>query len=149
MFRAEPAMPVQSYKTYALRDRPVPRARRASCAEVACPNHIHGWRTTLDPHAHAAQIAHIRNDTRRKHIETRSDTGQVVFTFEPGQDCYHTINVAGSVIQGHWVEMQTLYLVRGGDWRAVTEPARQLRGDQWTDDFGEHQAKLAERFAQG
>jgi hypothetical protein len=139
MHRIQPQLPVQAYKTYALRQRPAPRAREASCAEVDCPNYLHGWRTSLDPLIHGAQIAHVRADRTRKHVETRSVDGRVVFTFEAGQTCFQT----------HHVEMRTLYLVRGGDWRAVTQPGRQLRSDQWVDDFGEHQQTLADRLAQG
>jgi hypothetical protein len=88
----------QPMSTFGLRNRRVPRSRLASCAEVACPAHVNGWRTVIaasDPQA-AARIAYIRNDSGRRFTETPGPDGGSVYTFPAGQTCFSE----------HWTESQ-------------------------------------------
>jgi hypothetical protein len=136
------ALPSAAYDTYALRQRPAPKSRRASCAEVDCAAHLHGWRTAIDPKAAQgpAQLLYLRNDRTRKHTETRDPSGLVTFTYEAGQTCFGQ----------HWIEMQQLFLVRGGDHRGTTRPVRRhTRAEYWVEEFGENQDRLADRAARG
>jgi hypothetical protein len=128
--------PPQPMSTYGLRNRRVPRSRLASCAEVACPAHVNGWRTVIpasDPRA-AARIAYIRNDSGRRFTETPGPDGGIVYTFPAGQTCFAE----------HWTEVNTLYVVR--DWRGTTAmaPWRRHSGpDPWVDECATNQDALA------
>lgn len=131
-----------AWQTYGLRQRPAEKARRASCAEVDCPNYLHGWRTVIDPAAApaGAQLHYLRGDRTRRHAETTALDGRVVFEFEAGQTCFGE----------HWIEMQQLYLVRAGDQTTnLGMIRRHTRGDLWVEDFGENQQNIAERRARG
>jgi hypothetical protein len=129
-------VPPQAMQTYGLRNRRVPRSRLATCAEVACPAHVNGWRTVItgsDPQA-AARIAYIRNDSGRRFTETPGPDGGIVYTFPAGQTCFSE----------HWTEINTLYVVR--DWRgqAVGVPWRKHSGpDPWVDECATNQDALA------
>lgn len=138
------ALPAQAYDTYALRQRPAAKNRRASCAEVDCPQYLHGWRTTIDPRSEQgpAQLLYLRNDRTRKTVETRDPSGLITFTYEAGQTCFAP----------HWIEMQQLFLVRSGDHR--TDPLdrrfrQHTRPEFWVEEFGENQDRLADRAAKG
>ncbi len=144
----------QAWKTYGLRQVPAARARRAACAEVDCPAHLHGWRTVIAA-GDAARLVYLRGDRTRRHVETRTPDGQVVFTYEAGQTCFAE----------HWVETQQLFLVHGGgghfdgvDPRGNPKRVRRqktglirrhTRGELWVEDAGEHQQAIADARRRG
>jgi len=147
------ALPATAYDTYALRQRPAAKNRRASCAEVDCVNYLNGWKTPIDPRGEQgpAQLLYLRNDRSRKAVETRDPvSGLVTFTYGPGQACHNTIVVNGRPVQGHWIATEQLFLVRGGDHRGVTRPVRRhTRAEYWVEEFGENQDRLADKAARG
>lgn len=119
--------------------------RPASCAEVACAHHLHGWETRVDETTMLgqSQAYFIRHDTR-KYTERHEPGGFTVFVFEAGQRCFtpHQVRLA---VQAH-------YLVTGGDWRGnpTGTPVRvHARPEDWVEDFAEHQQQLAERLKRG
>lgn len=134
--------PVQM-QTYGLRNRKQPGTRLAACHEVDCGPHVHGWRTVLAPHdpLTAARVAHIRNDSGRRFVQTELADGTVQFDFPAGQQCFGA----------HYVDTQTLYVVRDyrqGNARGV--PWRKHSGpDPWVDEFATNQDRLAAAQAQG
>ena len=70
--------------------------------------------------------------------------GLTVFTFEPGQDCFAQHRVP--------LERDPLFLVRGGDWRGNPtglQPYRHHRGEDWVDDFADHQDRIARQIERG
>lgn len=145
-FRIEPRLPTQAMKTYQV---VAPRApeedfwRPASCAEVDCPPHLHGWKTILP--AGREDLLHAARTSGRRHTETRLDGGLVEFVFEAGQPCF----------QAHAHRARTarpeLYVVRGGDWRGNPHGTERLhtRPEDWVDDFATHQDQLAARVEHG
>jgi hypothetical protein len=134
-----------AYDTYALKQRPAAKNRRASCDEVDCPNYLHGWRTSIDPKSDQgpAQLLYLRGDRTRKATETADPvSGLVTFTYEAGQTCFGE----------HWIEMQQLYLVGRGDHRTPDRQKgyrRHTRAEFWVEEFGENQDRLADRAAKG
>lgn len=146
MFRVNRnTLPASAYDTYGLRQRPAARNRRATCDEVDCPAYRHGWRTVIDPKAEQgpAQLLYLRGDRTRKAAETLDPTsGLVTFEFEAGQTCFGE----------HWIEMEQLFLVRGGDHRGNPTGRgirRHTRAEYWVEEFGENQQNLADRAAKG
>lgn len=141
MFRIQPQMPVQAYKTYELSAPLASHWRKATCAEVDCPHWTHGWATTVVTGSDDEAL--IRRARRRFTAEHQAD-GFTRFMFEPGQPCF-----AASRHQLP-LEREPLYVVRGGDWRANTGRVRtHTSGESWVDDFATHQDQLATRIERG
>ena len=143
--RIEPRLPVTAVITYGIHAPEATHRRHATCGEVDCQNMQHGWRTVIDETSDlgAAQASYIRRESGRKFTEERDPAGLTVFTFEPWQRCFadHTASL----------EREPFYLVRGGDWRGNPrgEVRRHVNGDDWVEDFAEHQTTLADRLEQG
>lgn len=145
-FRLDPNLPVTAVKTYSLA-APIPtHYRPASCAEARCPNHEHGWRTTVDigTELGRAQQHYIESGSGRRYVKTAAaNSSLLTYTFEAGQRCFTQHQVS--------LEREPLYVVRDGDWRGNPTGAvrRHVNGDEWVEDFGEHQQTLAGRLDQG
>lgn len=122
--------------TFGLRQRPIPRSRIASCAEVECPQHVHGWRSLIsraDP-MFAERVLYIRNDSGRHFTETELPDGSVWFDFPAEQECFAE----------HHADVATFYVVR--DWRQdpTGVPWRKHSGpDPWVDECATNQDLLA------
>jgi hypothetical protein len=129
--RLTPPGQPQDYETWGIR----PALRAATCEEVACSAHAHGWRSRVrrgsPEEGLLRQAALGQVDGHRRHfIEIDQPDGMVEFLFEPGQPC---LKVATHEVPA---EREGLYLRRGGDWRAQTAaPKAYDRPDQWTDDL--------------
>lgn len=144
-FRIEPAMPVQSYKTYSVRQPEKTHWRAATCAEMNCAHHVNGWETVVDEATDLGQkqAHYIRHDKTRKHVETRGETGLTHFSFESGQTCFTPHKTT--------VGRPELYVVRSGDWRGSPDGLirKHVNAEQFIEDLGEHQQKLADRLEKG
>lgn len=142
VFRLDPALPVDAYTTYqAVRPRAT-HSRRATCREVDCQAYAKGWTTAVDVSTPLGrrQADYIRMQSGR-HFAAEPDGDRVLFRFPPGQRCFaeHRVDV----------DRPTIFLRRGGDWRATTiAPVRMTERD-WVDDFANHQNKLAETIEKG
>lgn len=142
-----PRLPPAAMKTYSIIAPKSTHFRPATCAEVDCPAHLHGWTSTIDERTDLGQFQadYIRRTSGRGFTECKDDTGQAVFTFHPGQTCFaagdHNIRL----------ERPELYVVRGGDFRGNPrgDVARLPGSAAWTDDFGEHQEVLADKMKEG
>jgi hypothetical protein len=145
--RITPAMPVGAYKTYALSQPLATHFRPATCAEADCGPHRNGWATTVDESTELGQrqAHYIRKQSGRRHVEHRDEAGLTVFTFEAGQPCFqadkHRVPLERPVNHYTW----------GGDWRATPtrHDVRPMRGEDWVDDFANHQDKLKTALERG
>lgn len=141
-FRIEPKMPVQSYKTYGLARPTRTHWRKATCAEVECPPYLHGWATTVLADSGDENI--IRSSGRKWIRIEPLEGGFRRYVFGPGQQCFAAAR--------HRVQLERpgLFVVRDGDWRGnPTGYRRLLTGQQWVEDFGEHQERIVEQFNRG
>jgi hypothetical protein len=143
-FRLPPAGPVQAYRTFGYRRPLATHWRPATCAEVDCPHHVHGWTTTVDERTDLGmgQAHYIRYDSGRGFREHRNAAGLTVFTFPPGQRCFasgdHRLEVG----------LPPIYVVRDGDWRGNPTgwTRTHARGALWVEEWAEHQDRVrAER----
>ena len=131
-----PSLPAHRRKTYAITAPPATHTRPAkSCAEVDCDAHLFGWDTILpadDPRCDLVRLS------GRAFTEHREGDGLVTFRHPPGQNCYR--------LAEHRVPLDrpALYVVRDGDWRGNPTGRQRVHvnGDEWVEDFAEHQAKL-------
>lgn len=155
---------VHQMETYAIKSPASTHMRPASCAEVDCPQHIHGFDTIVDETTDlgAQRAAYIRRECdriqgasstgahllgRRRYTESsrRNELGGVmtIFHFPAGQRCFaeHLVPLGRPEI----------FLHRAGDVRGCPDGRIQRydRPDQWVDDFAGHQSRLADLQKEG
>lgn len=138
LFRPDPVGPVHAYKSYEIVSPISTHFRDGTCDEAGCLAQRHGWRTVVDEATELGQrqAHYIRTSSGRRFREERTAAGLTEFTFEPGQRCFGVHKVP--------LERPELYVVRAGDHRGnPTGEVRQHSPDSWTNDFGEHQDKIA------
>lgn len=131
-----------AYKTYQIVQPLSTHFRVATCAEVECANHQHGWRTTVDVSTELGrqQAEYIRHASGRAFTETADRLPLVTFIFTPGQQCFGTHHEP--------LERDPIHIIKDGDWRD-SDNARQVRADDWLDDFRTHQDRLNTRVERG
>ena len=131
------------HRTYQILSPIATHYRPASCADVDCAAHAHGWRTTVDETTPLGQeqAAYIRRGAGRRHAETR-DNNLTTFTFEAGQVCFAAADHRLPLDRPEHFRVLT------GPAPGVIETARAHRPDDWVDSFAEHvDAILAVRNA--
>ena len=136
VFRFPAKLPVGAVQTYAIARPEGTHTRPATCAEVHCPAHEHGWSTRVP--AGSVQEDYIRRGSGRKFSAEANADGTVTFTFEPGQRCFASDKHRVSL------ERPATFARFGGDWRGRTSDVVILRPDDWANDFAEHQQRLSD-----
>lgn len=134
----------EAYKTYGIRMPLNTHWRKATCAEVECPDHTHGWRVRIE-HL-TAELLHTARTTGRRYREMAVKEGETYLVFEAGQSCFRA---ADHRIR---IERPELYVVRDGDWRGNprgTNATVHSGPDSWVDDFASHQDNLAAEANKG
>ena len=144
VFRIEPAMPPQAYKTYAMLSPIDTHTRQATCEEYGCDDYRQGWRVrveTLTP-----DLLHAARTSGRKYTEQSIAEGETYLVFEPGQACFKAATHRAPIGR------PPLYLVRDGDHRGNprgTKARLHQRPADWVEDFAEHQQALADEIKKG
>lgn len=137
-------MPVTEYKTYAVATPQETHFRKASCREVECLAHQNGWRTCVDTSTDlgARQANYIRLHSGRAYTVIES-APLVTFVFPAGQECFNTHRVR--------LDKPELYVARDGDWRGNPTGRRLVHknGDDWLDDFANHQDAISTLIQRG
>jgi hypothetical protein len=150
--RETPLLPAHAVKTYGytvpLRNKRLATKREAdsgrACAMVDCQPYLNGWKTTLSKAVQPLLIKTLRESGRPFSAEL--DEGDMIaFVFQPGTPCFKAST--------HWVHTgdEDLHLILEGDWRGNprgTAP-RQLRAEDWLDDFATHQDAIASEIQKG
>lgn len=137
-----PYLDPRAYKTYSIHAPLSTHWRPASCAEVDCPNYLHGWRVRVE-HL-PPELLHTARTSGRRFTELPVRQGETYLVFEPGQACFEAAR--------HRLRLDRpeLYAIRDGDTRGNPTGRRvTVSGDQWNDDFGEHQERLADLHKEG
>lgn len=142
-------LPVTATKTYELRAPVSTHFRRATCAEMECQPHLHGWATTVlpgsDDEATLLRAVDGQIDGMRRRFAKHPEPGGFVrYIFPAGQACFAASRHVKTL------DREPLYVVRGGDWRANTGLIRRhVHGDDWVDDFATNQDAVATRIERG
>lgn len=144
--RIIPVLPAQAYKTYQIVAPRSTHFRPGTCEEAECGAHARGWRTLVDESTDLGQqqAHYIRMLSGRRFTAERTAEGLTAFTFAPGQTCFQQHQVP--------LEREPHYLVRGGDFRGNpggARPYQHVKGDDWVDDFAEHQNRIARQIERG
>lgn len=110
--------------------------RPATCPEVGCLDHHHGWRVRVD--ALSERDLHAMRVSGRRYRVLDVAEGETWWVFEAGQPCFRASR--------HQVPVgrPELYLV--GDRGSVR---RYDRADQWVDDCATHTEKIVDRIKEG
>jgi hypothetical protein len=143
MQRELPQLPPGAFKSYTILAPLATHFRKATCEEVGCENHAHGWRLRVEGMQPAD--LYTAKTCGRRYDEVQVAAGETYLVFQAGQPCFaasqHKVRV----------ERPELYVVSGGDWRANPSGERfQHSGSaDWVDDFAENQDTIATRIARG
>ncbi|MEV7154913.1 hypothetical protein AB0N77_09840 [Streptomyces misionensis] len=144
VFRIEPQMGPEAYKTYAIVSPISTHMRRATCEEVGCEHYLNGWRVRVE--ALTPDLVRAARNSGRKYTEQSIAQGETWLVFDPGQPCFKAHEHRAPIGR------PPLYLVRDGDHRGNprgTQTRRYDRPDQWVDDFATHQDTLADEIRKG
>lgn len=144
--RIRPQLPATAMKTYEIVRPVATHFRTTSCGEVNCQAYANGWKTTVDESTDFGQkqAHYIRRDSKRRFTEEKLESGLTCFTFASGQKCFRQHQMP--------LDREPLYRVRAGDFRGNPRGIPLLshrNGDDWVDDFANHQDRLATRLEQG
>jgi hypothetical protein len=144
VFRPEPKMAAAAYKTYAVVSPISTHFRPATCAEVACPHYVNGWRVRVE--ALTPDLLHAARNSGRKYAEQRVAEGETWLVFEAGQDCFKA--------RDHRTRLDRapLYVVRDGDHRGNprgTKARLHQNPGNWVEDFATHQQAIADEIKKG
>jgi len=142
--RMPPALPSSAMTTYQILAPLATHWRAASCEEVGCLAHHHGWVTVVDEATELGQrqAHHIRSVSRRPYTQERREDGRTSFRFGAGLECFaeHRIRI----------ERPEHFLRRAGDWRGTTgRPYLHTSADSWVDDMQTNQDRLARIIKRG
>lgn len=144
MSRPEPRMGPESYKTFSI-IVPSEDWRRATCAEIDCPDYLKGWQTRVE--GLPERLLAAAKASGRRFTELRVAENETYLVFEAGQPCFRTTEHR---IRKH--QKPELYLVRDGDHRGnprQTKARLHQRPADWQEHFAEHQQGLADAFQEG
>ncbi|TGZ14750.1 hypothetical protein DV517_62330 [Streptomyces sp. S816] len=144
VFRIEPQMGPEAYKTYAIVSPISTHMRRATCEEVGCEHHLNGWRVRVE--ALTPDLVRAARDSGRKYTEQSIAEGETWLVFEAGQTCFKAHEHRAPIGR------PPLYLVRDGDYRGNprrTKARLHQRPGDWVEDFAEHQQALADEIKKG
>jgi hypothetical protein len=141
--RIEPGLPPAATQTHRVLAPLATHWRKATCAEVACPEYLHGWRLRVE--GLEERDVHVATHCGRKWQRVPVAAGETWLVFEAGQPCFqasaHRIRI----------EREERFFLLGGDHRGNPRgtPPLELSAGSWTDDFGEHQDQLSTAFERG
>ena len=141
-------IPARYAQTYTMLAPPDTHRRRASCAEVDCPNLSRarceavgcarfetGWRTVLPV---GSPLLNVARTSGRRFLEKPPEAGLVEFVFAPGQQCFESPHWAADagpcqVVHSVSLERPGIFAVRGMRSRAFGE-----RSGLWAEHWAEH-----------
>lgn len=145
--RFAPAGLPGAYKTYAVKSPLTTHYVPATCEEVRCLDYLHGWMVKLP--GLSPQLIHTAKNSGRRFremevLDEQSGKGIPALVFEAGQPCFRASTHRKP--NGR----PEIFLKRNGDWRTPrTAVTRFKRAEDWRDDFGEHQERLADQVNRG
>lgn len=134
--RIPPALPVRAMASYIISAPLATHWNLATCADVECPQYLHGWESHIDERTDLGkrQAHYIRRESGRKFTETRNELGVTVFSFEAGQKCFAQHKARNM--------RDDTYLERGGDHRGYFSTREHKNADNWTESFALNQDRI-------
>lgn len=136
MNRIAPAGPVQGYRTFQILAPTSTHRRKATCAEVDCPQYLKGWRVRLE--GLTPELLHTAKNSGRKFTELHVSEEENWLVFEAGQTCFqsarHTVPL----------DKQEIFVARDGDFRGnpTGNVRKHTRPEFWIEEMGENLSQV-------
>lgn len=118
------------YQNYTIKAPLSTHFRQATCAEVACPHYLKGWKTRVEVLGESE--LHFATHSGRKFTRLHVAEGENYLVYEAGQKCF---SAARHRVR---VDRQELFVVRDG--RTVLR--KHTRADHWVEDLHEYSDKF-------
>ncbi|MET7944288.1 hypothetical protein [Streptomyces sp. NPDC005302] len=144
VFRIEPAMPPEAYRTFRITSPLKTHMRQATCEEIGCDQYRNGWRVHVE--ALTPDVVHAAKTAGRRYREEHLGEGQTWLVFEAGQPCFRARQHRAPLGR------PPLYVVQDGDHRGNprgTKARVHARPSDWVENFAEHQQALADEIKKG
>ena len=140
--RIAPRLPPGAFRSFTILAPVSTHFRPATCEEVRCEQHVHGWATTVE--TAGPQDHYIRRESGRSFTVEVLPGGLTRFTFEPGQACFrsgdHKVRL----------EREEIYVARAGDWRGTDgDVIRHSGSADWVDEFATLQDRWTRAVERG
>ena len=129
-----------AYETFSIHRPLATHWRKATCKEVDCPQYLNGWRVRVE--LLTPKGVHDATHCGRKFDRVGVAPGETWLIYEAGQPCFQAAH------HQKQIERPELYVVRGGDWRALGDPHK-VSSTSWLDSFGENQEALRDAAERG
>lgn len=140
--RIEPVGLPGAYQTYAVKSPLTTHYVPATCEEVRCEDYLNGWMVKLP--GLSPQLIHAAKNAGRHYREIEIEHGVMALVFEAGQPCFRASTHRKP--NGR----PEIFIKRKGDFRTPRSPVTRFkRAEDWRDDFGEHQERLADQVNRG
>jgi hypothetical protein len=140
----EPRMGPEVYKTFAIVIPLHTHFRPATCAEIDCPDYLHGWKIRIE--GLPPEMVHAAKHSGRRYSELHVTAGETWLVFEAGQRCFRYTEHRTRL------DKPEHFVVRDGDHRGNPRGTRarlHQRAADWQEHFAEHQQGLADAFQRG
>ena len=143
MNRIPPQGKVHEYKTYQVMSPLSTHWQNATCAAGDCPEYLTGWRVRVE--GLPLDMLHTAWNCGRKFTELHVAEGENWLVFEAGQSCFRAEQ------HRKLLDKQEIFIVRDGDFRGnpTGNVRKHTRPEFWTEDFADHQDKLAKQIQMG
>jgi hypothetical protein len=117
--------------------------RKATCAEVDCPQYTNGWKIRVEQLP--PELLHAARTSGRRYRELHVSEDETYLIFEAGQACFQEST------HRKRLDREEIFLRRDGDSRGNPTGNRVIHTSPgaWADDFGEHQNKLSDAAERG
>lgn len=141
--RLPPTGRVQDYRTFQITSPLSTHWRKATCAEVDCPQYTNGWRVRVE--GLPPEMLHTAKTCGRKFTELHVAEGENWLVFEAGQACFRAAE------HRKLIGRQEIFIARDGDFRGNPTGAvrKHTKPEFWIEDMQENQGRLADLHQQG
>lgn len=140
--RAQPLMPTHAYKTFAVRSPLSTHHRKATCAEVSCPDYTNGWYLLLD--GLPEELLYVATHSGKRY-QRGEFNGQPALIFEAGQACFR------ESMHTKPLDRPEFYFVGRGDWRSFSHRKAQQfeRPEHFVETFATHLENIKREIERG
>lgn len=143
MNRLPPQGKVQDYKTYQIVSPLSTHWRKATCAEVNCPNYLKGWKLRVE--GLPPEMLYAAKTSGRSFTELDVNESEHWLVFKPGQSCFRAAEHRALL------DKQEIFIARDGDFRGnpTGSVRRHTRAEFWLEDMQENLGRLHELHERG
>lgn len=141
--RLAPLGQVQDYRTFQIIAPVHTHRRKATCAEIDCPEYLNGWRVRVE--GLPPETLHTAKTAGRKFTELHVAEGETWLVFEAGQSCFRASTHTAPL------DRQEIFLARDGDFRGnpTGNVRKHTRPEFWLEEMNENQGRLSDLHKQG